>query len=126
MARAWSICSRCPRPVAKAGMCPDCKAKSDKRRRPDGNPYSTTAHRQVFREGVLAKNPRCVCEGDCGHHDNRCAQPSTVADHHPHERRDLITMGLDPNDPQYGRGLCKPCHDGHTARTSPGGWAATP
>jgi 5-methylcytosine-specific restriction protein A len=33
-----------------------------------------------------------------------------------------VDMGLDPNDPKFGRGLCKRCHDEHTARTSPGGW----
>lgn len=114
MAKAWAICSRCPTPVAKPGMCANCRAKTDKVRRPDGNPYSTPGH-LAFREAVLARNPICMI----------CLRArSTVADHHPHERRDLITMGLDPNDPQHGRGLCKPCHDKHTAGTSPGGWAA--
>lgn len=123
MARAWSICPRCPEPVPKPGPCPACRTKADQDRRPNGNPYNTTAHRLGFREEVLAKHPFCVCTGDCGKHSNRCASRSTVADHHPIERRDLELQGLDPNDPDHGRGLCKPCHDGHTARTSPGGWA---
>lgn len=121
MARAWSVCPRCPEPVPKAGMCARCRAASDKDRRPEGNPYSTAAH-LAFREDVLAKHPRCVCPGDCDEHTGWCGKVSTVADHHPHERRDLVAMGLDPNDKDYGRGLCKWCHDRHTARTSPGGW----
>lgn len=125
MARAWSVCPRCPELVAKPGMCTSCAAKADQQRRPAGNPYSTPGHRR-FREQVLAKHPRCVCPGDCGEHDGWCGKPSTVADHHPHERRDLVTMGLDPDDPTHGRGLCKRCHDRHTARTSPGGWARQP
>ncbi|WP_284294541.1 hypothetical protein [Luteimicrobium album] len=48
---------------------------------------------------------------------------ATVADHYPTERRDLVDMGLDPDDPARGRGLCKPCHDKKTARTMPGGFA---
>ncbi len=124
MARAWSICPRCPEPVPKPGLCPACRGDADRDRRPDGNPYSSRAHRVDFREAVLARQPRCVCTGDCGRHDHLCAAPSTVADHHPIERRDLVSQGLDPNDPDRGRGLCKPCHDGHTARSSPGGWNA--
>lgn len=114
MARAWSICTRCPEPVPKAGMCPACRAKAEQDRRPEGNPYSTVEH-QAFREQVLAKNPICVL----------CRRTrASIADHHPIERRDLVAMNLDPNDPQYGRGLCKACHDRHTAETSPGGWNA--
>lgn len=51
-----------------------------------------------------------------------CGAPSTVDDHHPYERRQLIDMGLDPNDPQYSRGICKPCHDAKTARTNHAGF----
>jgi 5-methylcytosine-specific restriction protein A len=47
---------------------------------------------------------------------------STVADHWPLSRRELEDQGLDPNDPQHGRGLCKHCHDMETARNQPGGW----
>lgn len=113
MARAWSICSRCPTPVPTSGMCPQCRAASDARRRPDGNPYTARGHR-AFREQVLARNPVCVLCRDAR---------STVADHYPTERRDLVEMGEDPNDPKFGRGLCKTCHDRHTAATSPAGWA---
>ncbi|GAA1453450.1 hypothetical protein GCM10009618_14930 [Nesterenkonia lacusekhoensis] len=91
----------------KAGRCPTCRAKADRDRRPDGNPYSTTGHKQ-FREAVLAKDPVCVlCR----------ATRATVADHYPTERRDLVDQGLNPNDPTFGRGLCVTCHNSKTART---------
>jgi 5-methylcytosine-specific restriction protein A len=51
---------------------------------------------------------------------------ATVADHYPLSRKELIDAGLDPNDPQHGRGLCKPCHDRETAQNQPGGWNAHP
>lgn len=117
------VCSTpgCPNLHDGAGRCPPCKAQAEQDRRPDGNPYRTPGH-QRFREHVLARNPRCVCTGECGRHDGVCGAIATVADHHPLERRDLVAAGLDPNDPQRGRGVCKPCHDAKTARTSPGGW----
>ena len=56
-----------------------------------------------------------------------CGALSTVADHWPMERDEMIAAGQDPDDPSNGRGLCAPCHGGKTARTRPGGWnAATP
>lgn len=76
--------------------------------------YSTRGHR-AFRSAVLIRDPICVI---CN-----LAQ-ATIADHYPMERTALIDAGLNPNDPQYGRGLCKPCHDRHTAQTHPAGWAA--
>ena len=94
-------------------MCPGCRGVSDARRRPDGNPYATKGHQQ-FREQVLARNPVCVvCR----------VSRSTVADHYPTERKELVDMNENPNDPKFGRGLCKSCHDKHTAATSPAGWA---
>lgn len=76
--------------------------------------YSSREHR-AFREQVLTKDPVCVL----------CSMAvSTVADHYPHSREDLITLGMNPNDPRHGRGLCKPCHDTETARNQPGGWNA--
>ncbi|MFE7462267.1 hypothetical protein ACWFMI_25270 [Nocardiopsis terrae] len=47
---------------------------------------------------------------------------ATVADHHPLDRKSLVAMGLDADNPEYGRGLCAPCHDSWTARSNPGGW----
>jgi len=70
-------------------------------------------HRSRFRAGVLARHPVCVlCR----------AAPSTVADHFPRSRRELVALGLDANDPRYGRGLCARCHNRATAARQPGGW----
>lgn len=110
----WRVCSvhGCPTLHQGTGKCDACRAGADKARRPDGNPYRTPGHRR-FRRAVLDRDPVCVlCH----------IAFATVADHYPTERRDLVSAGLDPNDPQYGRGLCKTCHDKHTAATSPGGW----
>jgi 5-methylcytosine-specific restriction protein A len=74
--------------------------------------YSSAGH-QGFRERVLTRDPICVL---CG------LQLSTVADHYPKSRKELQALHLNPNDPQYGRGLCKPCHDSSTAAAQPGGW----
>ena len=115
MARALKACptSGCAS-LTRGGRCQACRAKADRDRRPDGNPYSTRGH-QGFRSVVLDRDQICTM---CG------VAWSTVADHYPVERRDLVAQGLDPNDPDRGRGLCKPCHDTHTASTSPGGWNA--
>ena len=75
--------------------------------------YKSHGHTHRFRPGVLDRDPICV----------RChLAESTVADHYPRDKRELIALGLDSNDPQYGRGLCKPCHDVETAQHQPGGW----
>jgi 5-methylcytosine-specific restriction protein A len=97
--------------------CPNHRKQADKARgtaRDRG--YNTPGHR-AFRAAVLAKHPICVL---C----NRAL--STVADHYPRSRKELIAQGLNPNDPDAGRGLCKPCHDRHTAQAQPGGWNARP
>lgn len=96
------------------GRCPT-HATQARRARVDNKVYSTREHRD-FRTLVLQRDPICVTPG--------CANPSTVADHHPCTRRELVAAHLNPNDPQYGRGLCAMHHNAHTARTSPGGWHA--
>ena len=95
------------------GRCPTHEKAADlKRGTPTARGYGR-AHRLRFREGVLAKHPVCqLCR----------RAPSTVADHYPKDRRQLVALGLDANDPQHGRGLCKPCHDRETAKYQPGGW----
>lgn len=75
--------------------------------------YNTKGHRITFRLAVLRRDPICVI---CG------VKQATVADHYPRSRVELIDLGLDPNDPQYGRGLDKQCHDRETARNQPSGW----
>lgn len=72
-------------------------------------------HEQRFRRVVLNRDRQCVL----------CRRVrSTVADHFPRSRRELVRLGLDPNDPQYGRGLCTRCHSSETAKRQPGGWNA--
>lgn len=98
----------------KHSRCHKHRTEADRQRPTRGT--STKGHR-TFRTAVITRDPICT----------RChLRPSTVADHHPHSRRDLIDAGLNPNDPQYGRGLCKPCHDSETTRNQPGGFLITP
>ncbi len=74
--------------------------------------YTSPGHR-AFRSAVLRRDPICViCK----------TAPSTVADHYPLSRKQLIAQGMNPNDPANGRGLCKTDHDQSTAHAQPGGW----
>lgn len=115
---ACKTCSTpgCPELVPKGqGRCAGCVRVAGVRRGSSARRGYGTAHRLRFREGVLALHPVCV----------RCMRrPSTIADHWPLSRDELVKRKLDPNDPKNGRGLCKPCHDSETARNQPGGWNA--
>lgn len=108
------VCSvpGCPTiyPRAEGTRCATHRRKADRARGDRG--YSTKGHR-TFRTHVIQRDPICVL---CN------LAPSTIADHHPHSRKELIELRLNPNDPRYGRGLCKTCHDRETARNQPGGW----
>ena len=110
------VCSvaGCPELYAgKHSKCPRHRGEADRARgTATERGYNSAGHAR-FRDAVLDRDPICVL---C---DQRQA---TVADHHPHSRRQLIEAGLDPNDPIYGRGLCKPCHDSETTRNQPGGF----
>lgn len=105
----------CPELIPQGqGRCAEHLRQAERRRgtaRQRG--YATPGH-QTFRNQVLARDPICV---ECR------TTHATVADHHPRDRRELIRLGLNPNDPAYGRGLCKRCHDQATAIHQPGGWA---
>ena len=108
--------SGCPEvyPKGEGSRCPHHRREADRARGTSHERgYSTRGHTKVFRPQVIARNPICV---ECN------AAPSTIADHFPRSRKELIALGLNPNDPQYGRGLCKTCHDRSTARLQPGGW----
>jgi 5-methylcytosine-specific restriction protein A len=63
---------------------------------------------------VLTRDPICVV----------CKRAfSTLADHWPDSRKDLIAKGVtDPDAPYRLRGLCAPCHSKETAIAQPGGW----
>ena len=110
----WRVCSTpgCPE-FSQGGKCDDHKREAEQRRGSARQRGYGRGHEQRFRPGVLAKDPMCVL---CG------TAPSMHADHHPLSRRELVERGLDPNDPQHGRGLCGPCHSKSTAEAQPGGW----
>ena len=93
--------------------CPEHSRKADRARGTAAQRGYTTAGHQGFRTAVLTRDPICVtCENAF----------SNVADHFPYTRRELIDAGLNPDDPQYGRGLCDPCHGRETTKHQPGGW----
>ena len=96
-------------------MCTTCATAAEQARgTATQRGYTSTGHRR-FRAQVLTRDPICqLCHKTW----------ATIADHHPLTRRELIDLNRDPNDPTAGRGLCKPCHDRHTAATTPGGWNA--
>lgn len=107
----------CPTPgcpsVTTGGRCAACRRGAEQARGSARQRGYGTQHQQRFRAGVLCNHPTCVvCH----------REPSVVADHWPRSRRELVQLGLDPDDPQYGRGLCSPCHSRETARLQPGGW----
>jgi 5-methylcytosine-specific restriction enzyme A len=130
--RSPARCTKCRRIHPGRGLCPDCERKVQLRRnkRVDAKRGTASArgysgeHVTRFRVGVLGKHPFCVCT-DSGHgHDGApCGLPSTHADHWPWGRKELVAMGLDANDPAYGRGLCASCDSRQTALRQPGGWA---
>lgn len=93
--------------------CPQHRKEAQQRHSRDTAAYRTAGHRKRFRPGVLERDPICVL---C----NLAA--STIADHYPRSRNELIDLGMDPDDPAFGRGLCKSCHDSGTAQRQPGGW----
>jgi 5-methylcytosine-specific restriction protein A len=110
----WRVCTTpgCPE-FTQHGRCDGCRAEAEKKRGTAQQRGYGREHRTRFRPAVLARDPVCVV----------CRQkPSAHADHHPLSRRELVERGLDPNDPQYGRGTCGPCHSSETARHQPGGW----
>ncbi|CAM4400224.1 hypothetical protein NORO109296_26945 [Nocardiopsis rhodophaea] len=108
----------CPN-MARPGKptCTQCRTRYNRdlrqrRGNRDQQGYST-GHRQRFRTGVLTRDRICtLCK----------KATATEADHHPLDRKTLVKMGLDPDDPEHGRGLCQSCHNSETARLQPGGW----
>jgi 5-methylcytosine-specific restriction protein A len=56
-----------------------------------------------------------------------CGARSTVADHYPRTRRQLVADGVaDPDAYAYLRPLCRSCHDRHGPRTKNWGNRARP
>ena len=105
----------CPVLSDTSGWCQQHQRQADRARGTAAQRgYTSTGHRQ-FRAAVLAADPVCVvCR----------QQPATVADHYPLSRKQLLSHGMNPNDPAHGRGVCKRCHDTETAKHQLGGWNA--
>lgn len=125
--RAWKVCSKpgCPNLVPPGqSRCDTCAAEAERARGTARARGYDHQHETRFRPGVLRRDPLCVCTNTNHGHGTQCLKPTTQADHHPHSRRELVRLGLDPNDPQHGRGLCDHCHSSETAHNQPGGWHA--
>ena len=107
--------SGCPTlyPSTEGSRCQAHRRQADKARgTATERGYTSRGHR-YFRNAVLTRDPICVtCD----------LSESTVADHYPRSRKELLELGLNPNDPAYGRGLCANCHNAETAQHQPGGW----
>ncbi len=112
--KAKRVCSvpNCPT-LTDGGRCPTHRRIAEQQRGSPSQRGYGTAHRLRFRAAVLTRYPACViCH----------TAPSTVADHYPLSRRELVAANLDPDNPEHGRGLCRHCDARQTARRQPGGW----
>jgi 5-methylcytosine-specific restriction protein A len=117
--RALTTCSAGCGALVERGRCADCSSAAEQRRGSATARGYGRRHRSGFRRGVLERDICCVlCR------ENGLWTLATVADHHPLSRRELVERGMDPDDPEHGRGVCKPCHDKSTAVEQPGGWNA--
>ena len=98
-----------------ASRCPAHRKRADRERGTAAERgYQGRGHR-AFRDEVLTRDPVCVlCD----------IRQATVADHYPRSRRELVELGMDPNDASNGRGLCAPCHSIETVKHQPGGFLA--
>lgn len=119
-------CTKCRRRHDGVGLCPACarereKASDARRGTPAQRGYGD-AHRKRFRKRVLRRDPFCVCSDRSHGHSGMCGQIASRADHFPLSRRELVEKGLDPNNPEHGRGLCASCDSKQTAQRQPGGW----
>jgi len=127
MPRALKACSTpgCPELVpAGTSRCTPCDTAADRARGTAAERGYDRIHERRFRAAVLRRDPLCVCTETNHRHGTPCLAPSTVADHWPLDRRELVALGLNPNDPRHGRGLCERCHNRHTSQAQPGGWHA--
>lgn len=126
MARAWKTCScvgcashdkGCPEVVPQGtSRCDDCEHTADRARgTATARGYNSPAYR-ASKPVVLRRDPICTV---CG------TAPSTIPDHWPTSRRDLVAQDVrNPDHPSRMRGVCAPCHRSETAKNQPGGWNA--
>ena len=93
--------------------CDEHRRAAKRKHTKDTAPYRQAGHTKRFRPGVRERDPICVL---CN------IRAATVADHYPKSRKQLVDLGMDPDDPNHGRGLCTQCHNTETAEHQPGGW----
>ena len=104
--RAPHRCLTCPRLVPAGGgtRCGTCRPRT---RTFD---YSSRPWRRRSKD-FLRRHPRCI---DCG-------APSTVSDHAPVARRDLVARGVpDPDADEHLQPRCAPCHNRRTVAVDGG------
>lgn len=133
MPKAMRVCScigclshsgSCPE-LVQSGRCGRCNRTAEQQRGSSTQRGYGGRTWRVRRRATLRRDPLCVCHDASHGHGPQCLSPSTVADHWPRSRRDLVAAGIrDPDTLNLLRGICKPCHDRHTAATTPGGWNA--
>jgi 5-methylcytosine-specific restriction enzyme A len=113
---SWRVCGQPGCATTYDGnqsRCDEHLTRAKKAHWQDTKVYKSAGHRE-FRCVVLERDPICVlCH----------LMAATVADHWPKSRKDLILLGFNPDDPRFGRGLCRSCHNTQTAQHQPGGWA---
>lgn len=136
MPRAWKVCSctgkacdahdgSCPE-IVPTGRCTACERAAERKRNANRAGAYKGAHWAGRRTACLRRDPLCTCDGEhCTHPPGACYTMSTVADHDPAERKDLVAAGdPDPDALHHLKGKCAPCHNRKTGQTRPGGWNA--
>lgn len=120
MPKSYTVCTvpGCPTLVAGGGRCDDCKRQADQARGSAAQRGYAGKTWRTARAATLQRDPVCViCH----------TAESTVADHYPTSRRDLVAMKVpNPDHPSRLRGLCSSCHSRETTRAQPGGWNQRP
>lgn len=117
MPKALKVCSRpgCPNLVA-SGRCEDCTRVAEAARGTAAERgYDSRWRRR--RAAFLRKPTNLFCR--------LCGAPSSVADHWPLSRKELVAAGVkDPDADELLRPLCTGCHNSETSKHQPGGWNA--
>jgi 5-methylcytosine-specific restriction protein A len=126
MPRALKVCSTpsCPA-LVESGRCDECNTTADRARGTSRERGYNSTRWRTRRKATLMRDPLCTCHDRSHGHGVDCLAPSSVADHYPTSRKDLIAQGVvDPDALDRLRGICRSCHSKATATTSgqEGGW----
>ena len=116
--RAHSVCSTpgCPTLLPRAGRCPECRARANKRRRtPQAKGYDARWART--RLAFLRSHPACECP-ECETLPPPLRPSATEVDHID----GLGPLGPRGHDWSNLRAMTKAHHAKATARAQPGGW----